>query len=176
MLVKFNCKNANLWNITIEAMEKKIEARFSRYFDVDDVVVNVKVTEQKLGFKVELTMPYLGQQLRAEVTDKESPLAAFDKGMDVLERQMSKCKTKLKRNKRHLPEVPAAPAEFAEDDTDYEVVRTKNYEMKPMTVQDAILNMEMLGHTFYMFYDTDAGCYATVYKRDDGAYGLIVPK
>lgn len=176
MLVKFNCKNANLWNITIEAMEKKIESRFSRYFDVDDVVVNVKVTEQKLGFKVELTMPYLGQQLRAEVTDKESPLAAFDKGMDVLERQMSKCKTKLKRNKRHLPEVTAAPAEFAEDDTDYEVVRTKNYEMKPMTVQDAILNMEMLGHTFYMFYDTDAGCYATVYKRDDGAYGLIVPK
>ena len=176
MLVKFNCKNANLWNITIEAMEKKIESRFSRYFDTDVVTVNVKVTEQKLGFKVELTMPYLGQQLRAEVTDKESPLAAFDKGMDVLERQMSKCKTKLKRNKRHLPEVTAAPAEFAEDDTDYEVVRTKNYEMKPMTVQDAILNMEMLGHTFYMFYDTDAGCYATVYKRDDGAYGLIVPK
>lgn len=176
MLVKFNCKNANLWNITIEAMEKKIESRFSRYFDVDDVTVNVKVTEQKLGFKVELTMPYLGQQLRAEVTDKESPLAAFDKGMDVLERQMSKCKTKLKRNKRNLPEVTAAPAEYAEDDTDYEVVRTKAYEMKPMTVQDAVLNMEMLGHTFYMFNDVDTGSYATVYKRDDGAYGLIVPK
>ena len=112
MLVKFNCKNANLWNITIEAMEKKIESRFSRYFDVDDVAVNVKVTEQKLGFKVELTMPYLGQQLRAEVTDKESPLAAFDKGMDVLERQMSKCKTKLKRNKRQLPDITATPAEY----------------------------------------------------------------
>ena len=45
-----------------------------------------------------------------------------------------------------------------------------------MTVQDAILNMEMLGHTFYMFNDSENGSYATVYKRDDGAYGLIVPK
>ena len=176
MLVKINCKNARLWNTTTETIERKINARFSRYFSENDVAVNVKVTEQKLGFKVELTMPYLGQQLRAEVTDKEAVIAALDKGMDILERQMSKCKTKLKRSKHQIPDIPAAPAEYDEDDSDFEIVRTKNYEMKPMSVQDAILNMEMLGHKFYMFNNSETGSFATVYKRDDGAYGLIVPK
>ena len=176
MLVKFNCKNARVWDSTVETMENKINSRFSRYFGDEDVTMNVKITEQKLGFKVELTMPYLGQQLRTEVTDKQAAMAALDKGMDVLERQMSKCKTKLKRRKHQIPDIPVTPVEYTEDDSDYEVVRVKNYEMKPMTVQDAILNMEMLGHTFYMFNDSENGSYATVYKRDDGAYGLIVPK
>ncbi len=176
MLVKFNCKNAKIWNTTTETMEKKIIARFSRYFGDEEVTVNVKVTDQKLGYKVELTMPYLGQQLRAEVTDKQATMAALDKCMDVLERQMSKCKTKLKRNKYQVPEIAVAPVEYAEDDSDFEVVRVKEYEMKPMTVQDAILNMEMLGHAFYMFKDSETDDFATVYKRADGAYGLIVPK
>ena len=84
-----------------------------------------------------------------------------------------KCKNKLAQVRHQpIPEVPDAPA-IEEEPAEYPVVRVKRLEVKPMNVQEAILNMNMLGHDFYMFENGDSGKIATVYKRADGAYGLI---
>jgi putative sigma-54 modulation protein len=71
-------------------------------------------------------------------------------------------------------EAPVAAELPAEDQ--YELVRTKTYEMKPMSVQDAILNMEVLGHEFYMFFNSDENKICTVYRRKDGGFGMIMPQ
>ena len=174
MLVKINAKNATVYGREQAAMEKKIEQRFSRYFESDDVVFSVKIREEKIGFKVELTLPYYGYQLRAEASDKLGVMAAFDSAIDIMERRMTKHKDKLlSRNKRGGEVVAAAEVPV---DEPYDVVRTKTYEMKPMSVQDAILNMEVLGHEFYMFFNADENKICTVYRRKDGGYGMIMPQ
>lgn len=176
MLAKFNTKDAQIPEKTLEQMEKKLQARFHRYFADEPegkTTVLVKIADQKHGFKAELTLSYMGYLLRAETSDDKAATAALDKAIDILERQLVKCKNKLAQV-RHQPvsEIPDAPA--IEDEPDeYPVVRTKQYEMKPMTVQEAILNMNMLGHSFYMFQNGDTGKISTVYKRTDNSYGLI---
>ena len=175
MLVKINAKNATVYGKEQAAMEKKIEQRFSRYFaENEDVVFSVKIREEKIGFKVELTLPYYGYQLRAEASDKLGVIAAFDNAIDIMERRMAKHKDKLlSRNKRGAEAV--AYVEPASEEP-YDVVRTKTYEMKPMSVQDAILNMEVLGHEFYMFFNADENKICTVDRRKDGGYGMIIPQ
>lgn len=178
MLVRFNTKNFKVSDKTLEGIENKLHKRLDRYFDEnDDTTFVVRLTDQKkLKEKVELTLPYLGHTLRAEVADQDGIITALDKGIDIMERQIRKIKTKLSRNIRDVPEEPAAEGFVAEPD-EYSVVKTKTYELKPMGVQEAILNMNMLGHRFYMFKNADDGdVTAVVYKRDDGDYGLLIEK
>lgn len=103
----------------------------------------------------------------------------FDSAMDIMDRRMAKHKNKLlKRNKSRDSDVSFGEKEAAAaaDDEPYELVRTKSYEMKPMSEQEAILNMEVLGHEFYMFFNIEENKLCTVYKRNDGRYGMIVPQ
>ncbi len=176
MLVKINTKDANVTERSQKTMEKKLQNRFIRYFKdepEDKTTLWVKVSEKKYITKVELTISYLGYLLRSETTDNKSAMAALDKAIDVLERQIVKCKTKLARG-RHttITEDVAEPAVEEEPDN-YPIVRVKSYEMKPLTVQEAILNMNMLSHNFYMFKNRENGKICTVYRRNDGDYGLI---
>ena len=176
MLVKFNMKDSQIPKKTLEQMEKKLQARFHRYFADEPetkTTVLIKITDQKHGFKAELTLSYQGYLLRAETSDDQASTAALDKAIDILERQLVKCKNKLAQV-RHQPvlDIPDIPV-IEEEPDEYPVVRIKHHEIKPMTVQEAILNMNMLGHSFYMFRNGDSGKVATVYRRDDGAYGLI---
>ena len=180
MLVKFNTKEFKISDSTLESMETKIHRRFDKYFANKDenAVFYVKLIDQrKLKEKVELTLPYMGYQLRAEVADKDGIIAALDKGMDIMERQITKAKTKLSRNLRDTPEAVHGSTDVGEPEQEkYAVVKSKKYEMKPMSVQDAILNMDLLGHNFYVFAnsdDDDETC--VVYRRNDGDYGLIEP-
>ena len=138
-------------------------------------MISVRITEQKNTYKVELTMPYMGHTLRTENQEREISLPALDKGIDVLERQMKKLRTRLARDLRKKPPVVEAAPEMDDDDDDEEetVVRIKRYASKPMSVEDAILEMDMLGHTFYMFNNVESGKVATVYRRKDGGCGLI---
>ena len=178
MLVRFNTKNFKVSDATLESIEKKLHKKFDKFFDEnDETVFVVRLTDQKkLKEKVELTLPYMGHILRAEVADKDGIISALDKGIDIMERQIRKIKTKLSRNIHDVPEEPA-PENFTAEPDEYSVVKVKAYELKPMAVQDAILNMNMLGHNFYMFKNADDGdVIAVVYKRDDGDYGLIVEK
>ncbi len=178
MLVKFNAKDFKISDKTLESMENKIHRRFDKYFNGKEAeaVFYVKLTDQKkLKEKVELTLPYCGYQLRAEVAEKEGIIAALDKGMDIMERQITRCKTKLSRNKHQTPELISSDIDFDEEPSEYAVVKTKHYELKPMDVQEAILNMNMLGHNFYMFRNLESSKICVVYCRNDGDYGLIEP-
>lgn len=176
MLVKFNMKDSQIPERTLEQMEKKLQARFRRYFTDEPenkTTVLTKIADQKHGFKAELTLSYQGYLLRAETSDDKAATAALDKAIDILERQLVKCKNKLAQVRHQpIPDVPDAPA-IEEEPAEYPVVRVKRLEVKPMNVQEAILNMNMLGHDFYMFENGDSAKIATVYKRADGAYGLI---
>jgi putative sigma-54 modulation protein len=123
-----------------------------------------------------MTMPYLGHTLRTENQEREISLPALDKGIDILERQMKKLRTRLGRDLRKKPAVAEDAPAIAEEEAIEEqekVLRVKRYAAKPMSVDDAILEMDLLGHSFYMFNNIESGNAATVYRRTDGGCGLI---
>ena len=179
MIVRYMMKDAHVPARIQETMDKRIHQRLDAYFKEeaeDATVITVRIVEQKSTYKVEMTMPYMGHTLRTENQEREISLPALDKGIDVLERQMKKLRTRLGRDLRKKPvEAPVeAPAEDIEEEEAVEkVVRVKRYAAKPMTVEDAILEMNLLGHAFYMFNNVESGMAATVYRRQDGGCGLI---
>ncbi len=178
MLVHFNTKNSTIDGNTLNTMESKALKRFARYFANEaegDTTLSIKIADKKFRYKVELTLPYYGFVLRTETYDDVSPIAALDKSMDAMERRMAKSKTKIQNKKHQVIEIaPPIIAEEEEPDV-YPIVRIKSYEMKPMSVQDAILNMNNLGHSFYTFHNEETGKISTVYKRTEDDYGMIEP-
>lgn len=180
MIVRFVMKDAHVPASIQETMNKRCHQRMDAYFKdeaPDATVITVRVTEQKSMYKVEMTMPYLGHTLRTENQEREISLPALDKGIDILERQMKKLRTRLGRDLRRKPavaeEAPAAAGEEAMEEQEQKVLRVKRYAAKPMSVDDAILEMDLLGHSFYMFSNVETGNAATVYRRKDGGCGLI---
>ena len=177
MIVRFVMKDAHVPAAVQETMNKRVHQRMDAYFKEeaeDATVITVRITEQKSTYKVEMTMPYMGHTLRTENQEREISLPALDKGIDVLERQMKKLRTRLGRDLRKKP--VAAPADVPAEEPEEEeesVVRVKRYAAKPMSVEDAILEMNLLGHSFYMFNNIESGRAATVYRRKDGGCGLI---
>ena len=162
-----------------EYVEKKI-TKLERYFTESPnatVHVNLK-TYQGKSSKVEVTIPMQNLVLRAEEVHDDM-YAAIDLISDKLERQIRKHKTKVNRKFREkgnadavfvtLPESEKTP----EDDNDLELVRKKSFDLKPMDSEEAILQMNMLGHNFYVFTNADTSKTNVVYKRKDGHYGLI---
>ena len=119
----------------------------------------------------------MGHTLRTENQEREISLPALDKGIDILERQMKKLRTRLGRDLRKKPAVAedasVAAGEEAMEEQEQKVLRVKRYAAKPMSVDDAILEMDLLGHSFYMFSNVETGNAATVYRRKDGGCGLI---
>ena len=179
MIVRFVMKDAHVPASIQETMNKRCHQRMDAYFKdeaPDATVITVRVTEQKSTYKVEMTMPYLGHTLRTENQEREISLPALDKGIDILERQMKKLRTRLGRDLRKKPAVAEEALAAAEEDAIEEqekVIRVKHYAAKPMSVDDAILEMDLLGHSFYMFNNIESGNAATVYRRTDGGCGLI---
>ena len=179
MIVRFVMKDAHVPASIQETMNKRCHQRMDAYFKdeaPDATVITVRVTEQKSTYKVEMTMPYLGYTLRTENQEREISLPALDKGIDILERQMKKLRTRLGRDLRKKPAVAEDAPVIAEEEAAEEqekVIRVKRYAAKPMSVDDAILEMDLLGHSFYMFNNIETGNAATVYRRTDGGCGLI---
>lgn len=161
-----------------EYVEKKI-GKLERYFTETpnaNVHVNLKVYNDKTT-KVEVTIPLPNLVLRAEETNADM-YAGIDLINDKLERQIRKYKTKMNRKARDTgKEVFATPVgETAQDqheDDDLEVVRVKRFDLKPMDSEEAILQMDMLGHNFFIYTDAETDGTHIVYKRKDGKYGLI---
>ena len=178
MIVRFVMKDAHVPAAVQETMNKRVHQRMDAYFKEeaeDATVITVRITEQKNTYKVEMTMPYLGHTLRTDNQEREISLPALDKGIDVMERQMKKLRTRLGRDLRKKPAIAedASAPELPEEEPSEEVVRVKRYAAKPMSVEDAILEMNLLGHSFYMFSNIETGMAATVYRRKDGDCGLI---
>ncbi|MBJ9981560.1 ribosome-associated translation inhibitor RaiA [Bacillus sp. S70] len=180
--MKFNIRGENI-EVTPalkEYVEKKL-SKLERYFDTfPEIKVNLKVYSDKQ--RVEVTIPFTDLLLRAEETNSDM-YAAIDLVVDKLERQIRKHKTKVNRKLREkgsvktnfiLPEAVAVLDAVEEDEL--ELVRTKRFDLKPMDVEEAILQMDMLGHNFFVFTNADTNETNVVYGREDGKYGLIETK
>lgn len=155
-----------------EAMQKKIEDRLStlnKYILIDDTsVAKVNVKKAKNSLKVEISVPSKVGLLRSEIIHDDFS-TAVDLAIDKLEDQIRRQKGRLSR--RHKDSI--AESFFEEEDGDDTPVRTKTIYADEMVLDEAIMRMEMLSHSFYIYKDADSEKIAVVYKRDDGGYGLI---
>lgn len=155
-------------------IEKKI-AKLDKFFENDQEAL---VTLRKAGDTeiLELTIHSVGMIFRSEVKS-ESYLHAIDIAVDIIERQIRKNKTKLARKLRSTAFDKTAVSdeniEPVEEETHGDI-RVKEFALKPMPVEEAILQMNLLGHAFFVFEDQATGKVCVTYKRDDGEYGLIV--
>ena len=154
--------------------EKKV-MKLGRFFD-EDAQALVVFSVEKNRNNVELTVHGAGTWFRASESTSDM-FASIDAAVGTIERQIRKNKTRLARRLRQDGFVRAAEeTSFApeENEDDLNLVRIKQFPMKPMRREEALLQMNLLGHTFFAFRDEDNdGTFAVVYKRNDGGYGLI---
>lgn len=178
--MKFNIRGENV-EVT-EALRdyvvKKVE-KIEKYFNGEvsaEVQVRLKIYENV--HKVEITIPMTSLLLRAEESHQDM-YAAIDLIVDKLERQVRKYKTKVNRKARQQQRQERAvgrsvPPVIEEEQTDdFEIVRKKRFNLKPMDIEEAILQMNLLGHQFFVYFDVDTNGTNVVYKRNDGKYGVI---
>lgn len=176
-MLTYNVRGENI-EVTdaIRAYVEKRISKLNKFFDnsVQAIAhVNLKVYPDKTA-KVEVTIPLSYLTLRAEETSPDL-YASVDLVTDKLERQVRKYKTKINRKSREkgLAPIQVDDAEEVVPEDDLQVVRTKRVSLKPMDSQEAILQMDMLGHNFFIFEDAETSGTSIVYKRRDGRYGLI---
>jgi putative sigma-54 modulation protein len=182
MMYNIRGENIEVTPAIRDYVEKKL-SKLERYFDQEidaDVHVNLKVYNSKQ--KIEVTIPMTHLVLRAEEAHDDL-YAAIDLVVDKLERQIRKHKTKVNRKIRerdpakyvfaHVEESAATAVQDEEDEL--EVVRNKRFDLKPMDSEEAILQMNMLGHNFFVFTNAETNVTNVVYRRKDGRYGLIEP-
>lgn len=148
-------------------------AKLNKYIeDNDSVSANVLVKLRNPQHKVEVTIPLKSFILRAE-EEQEDFYAAMDLVLDKLERQIRKQKTRLASKKMKEAKVFAYEMIEPTDDEPRNIVKRKKIELKPMDEEEAIVQMELLGHQFYLYKDIDSEQPALVYKRKDGDYGIM---
>ena len=152
--------------------EKKL-SKLERYFrDEPEAIVRFRV--QKGGRNVaEVTMNAGGVILRAEECSNDMYLS-IDRAVDKLESQIRRHRTKLEKRIRtaELEPVPETPVY---EEQNYDIVRVKKFSVQPLSVEDAITQMELLGHNFFLFMNEDGETMNVLYRRNDGAYGLLQP-
>ena len=156
--------------------EEKL-GKLEKYFKDDEITANVLTRVRGNSQIVEVTIPTSKFVLRSE-EENEDLYAAIDLVSDKLERQIRKNKTRLNRNvKENIKEFNFDYVlEDDEEEAKEKIVRRKNIEMKPMDEEEAILEMELLGHSFFVYKDMDTNNTCVLYKRKDGDYGLIETK
>ena len=173
MKITFRGKNIEI----TEAIEEKVSEKLSKldkYFIVsENVEAKVLVRTYPYGQKIEVTIPTEYVLLRAEVVDQDL-YNAIDLVIDKLEGQIRKYKTRLNRkskdNKLAFNLASIEPLEEKEEDV---LVKTKTITPKPMDMEEAIMQMELIGHSFFVYRDTETDAISIVYRRNDGDYGLI---
>lgn len=155
-----------------EYVETKI-SRLDKYFKSDDVKANVLVKVKGKNQSVEVTIPYDKYTLRGEET-KDDLYAAIDLVVDKLEGQIRKTKSKLKKQIKKNETVLNFDYELSEEE-EYKnkIVKRKQLELKPMSEEEAILQLELLGHDFFIYKDVHTNEIDILYKRKDGNYGVI---
>lgn len=175
MNVNVKGRNIDVTPALREYVEKKITKVTRQFKTVGDISAVLKV--EKGNHIVEITVPASGILLRAQETTKDM-YSSIDLVVEKIERQVHKYKTRLmKRKYANFAEAPAAPAPaLAADDGEFEIIKNKRFVMHPMTAEEAILQMNLLNHDFFVFYDPDLGSTNVVYRRKDGKYGLLSPE
>ena len=168
MKTVFNLRKVEVSEQDKGIIDKKL-TRLDKFFSAD-AIATITVSKTRENMNVEVTVSEKGMYFRAERTDK-SVTACVDEIIDLLTRQIRKNKTRLE--KRLYQGVSLNfDNEFVDEDV-YDIIKHKKVYLKPMDAEEAILEMNMLGHTFFMFLDEASGKVCVVYKRKDGDYGLL---
>ena len=174
MKIVYTARKVNLRDNFKERVEKKLK-KLEKLFS-EEAVVNVVVTLEKNRQTVEITIRDRGIVYRAESTMPEMN-DALDRVMDILVRQIRKNKARLEKRLKtgSINDIIAGiPEEDAQED-EYRVVRTKQVIVKPLTVEEAILEMNLINHDFFMFINAETNDVNVVYRRKNGDYGVLEP-
>jgi putative sigma-54 modulation protein len=190
MNVTIRAHNTRVPDDLREHAEKKL-ARLERYLPrVNDVTVEVEREETRASahrYAVQITVHAAGTILRSEERAAD-PQTAFDRASDVLGRQAQRHKKRLVGRHRTgdvrelAPEPEPDEGIEPEDDDEFDeyllgkIVRVKHFEAKPMSQEEALAQMDLIGHDFFLFLDAASNEYALLYKRRDGDYGLLAPR
>lgn len=177
MQITFRGKNLDVTPAIKEHATKRI-SRIKRYFD-QPLTAQVRLEVERGQHIVEVTIPVGGLILRGEQRSPDM-YASLDQVIDKLERQVRKYKTRINRK----PRANGSAVAVAEADTDSEaefddaprLVKTKRFAIKPMDPEEAIMQMNLVGHDFFVFLNGESDEVNVVYKRHDGNYGLIEPR
>ncbi len=154
--------------------EKKL-TKIEKFFGAE-AEAKITVTVEKSSQTVEITVANGGMIFRAQER-AENMNEALDKCVDTLIRQIRKNKTRLEKKLRAGNfDAFAQAEESVAEEVEFELVRRKTVSLKPQSVEEAILQMNLVGHQFYVFLDEASGDVSVVYKRNDGGYGLITPE
>lgn len=176
MKVTVIAKNIELTSALKETVEKKI-SKLGRYFD-SEVEARATLSVQKNRHIIEVTIPFNGVILRGEESTDDL-YKSIDLVEEKLQRQIRKQRTKLAKRNQGTDSLKyasfnAGAIESAEtEDEEFKIVKTKKFSIKPMSAEEAILQMELLGHNFFVYQDGKSNDMHVVYRRKDGEYGLI---
>jgi putative sigma-54 modulation protein len=149
--------------------EKRL-SKIDRYIKQTPLACQVTFSTERDNYVVEVTIPLNGYLLRAEESARDA-FSSVDNVMEKLEKQIEKYRTRLL--KRDKVEVASAPRE---DQESGRIVKVKRFPIKPMTPEEAAMQMDLLGHDFFVFHNAETELVNVVYKRKDGNYGLIEPE
>lgn len=176
-------KNIEVTSGLKSTIEQKL-SKLERYFTPEtEIIVTLSVEKERQ--KIEVTIPVKGNIIRSEQTSNDM-YVSIDLVEEVIERQLRKYKNKLVARSQGHPTAASSANNFkkeffeSEDDSEEEeeirIVRTKKFGIKPMFPEDACIQMELLGHNFFVFSNAETDEVNVVYKRKDGAFGLIEPE
>ena len=171
MRMNITAKKMQISQAFTDYVEEKLALKLDRFF-TDDAECKITLTEQKNMITAEVTVKTANLIFRAEqkATDKTD---AFDAAIDRIIRQIRKNKTKVEKQLHST--IKDNFDDVVEEQVDFEVVKRKKFLLKPMNVDEAILQMNMVGHSFFMFKNAENGEVNVVYKRDDGNYAVLEP-
>lgn len=148
---------------------KKIEKFFS-----PETEAHITMSVEKNRQIFEVTIIYRGVVFRAEL-ESEDMYSSIDKAVDILERQIMKNKTKLQK-KLHESAFKNVEVKSIIEENEYNVVKTKKFAVKPMSVEEAIMQLDLVGHEFFVFTNSETKEVNVIYKRKGNGYGLIEPE
>ena len=179
MLYVIKGKNLEIGERTKEKIEKKLR-RLSKLFP-EETTATVTIGETKIYYVVEVTIPIHKRILRAEAQENDL-MAAVDKAVDVMDLRVVKYKnrmrTRARQNASFKEEYESIRVEDkgAPEDPAFKIERNKKFELRLMDAEEAVMQMELLGHSFFVFRNGDTDEVNVVYKRRNGSYGLIEPE
>lgn len=173
MRISINGKNIEVSDYLRDLVTKKV-SKLDKYFP-EDTEAHVLLAVERNRHIVEVTIPYSGGIIRGEEVSGDM-YASIDTVLAKVEKQITRHRTKLEKTLRADAFAEADFVDYDDDEDDAgSVVKVKRFSIKPMDVEEAVLQMELLGHSFYVFENADDGLVNVVYKRKDGNYGLIEP-
>lgn len=173
--MKFNIigRNIEVTEALRDSIEKKI-GRLDRYFN-DNSEAKVTLSVEKGRHIIDVTIPANGVIVRGEEA-KSDMYTAIDLVVDKIERQIIKHKSKIERRGDFTQSLRFAEIPSEEETEQAKVVKTKKFALKPMDVEEAVLQMDLLGHNFFVYRNGETDEVNVLYKRKDGNYGLIEPE